>query len=81
MNREQAVRKISSATTRMVAGINQAVLSGKVCLFVFFFLYFPFFIFQNHDIIITLTKTFLVHKISIIYLLYMHNSIYWGEVN
>jgi hypothetical protein len=46
MNREQAVRKISSATTRMVAGINQAVLSGKVCLFVFFFLsFFSFFIF------------------------------------
>ena len=28
MNREQAARKISTATTRMVAGINQAVLSG-----------------------------------------------------
>ena len=29
MNREAAVRKISIATTRMVAGINQAVLSGR----------------------------------------------------
>jgi hypothetical protein len=48
MNREQAVRQISSATTRMVAGINQAVLSGTVCLFVFFFLSFYFIFFTAY---------------------------------